>query len=48
MYNWKATVRTQWGDIPVTISAPNQHIARKIIESKYGRGTILGNEVRCA
>ena len=47
MFNWKATVRTKWGDINVSIAAPNQHIAKKIIESKYGNGTILGNEVRC-
>ena len=46
MYLWKAVIRTRWGDIQVSTQAPNQHIARKILESKYGEGTILGNEVR--
>tara|TARA_B100000131_G_C17615112_1_gene409324 strand:+ start:359 stop:505 length:147 start_codon:yes stop_codon:yes gene_type:complete len=46
MYLWKATIRTKWGDIQVSIQAPNQHIARNLLESKYGTGTILGNEVR--
>jgi len=45
-FRWKATIRTRWGDVEVTVDAPNQHIARKLIESKYGTGTILGNEVR--
>ena len=46
MYTWKATVRTPWGDIQASIQAPNQHIAKMLLESKYGLGTILGNEVR--
>ena len=45
-FKWKAIIKTQWGDVSVEVDAPNQHIARKIIESKYGRGTIIGNEVR--
>tara|TARA_B100000214_G_C23831040_1_gene564190 strand:- start:136 stop:288 length:153 start_codon:yes stop_codon:yes gene_type:complete len=44
-FTWKATIRTKWGDMDVTIQAPNQHIAKKLIESKYGAGTILGNYV---
>ena len=45
-HKWKAIIRTKWGDIEITIDAPNQHIARKLLESKYGVGTIIGNEVR--
>ena len=45
-FRWKAIIRTRWGDVEVTVDAPNQHIARKLIESKYGPGAILGNEVR--
>ena len=45
-HKWKAIIRTEWGDIEITIDAPNQHVARKLLESKYGVGTIIGNEVR--
>jgi hypothetical protein len=45
-HTWKAIVRTKWGDVEVSIQAPNQHIARKLLESKYGVGVIIGNEVR--
>ena len=45
-FKWKAIIKTQWGDVNVEVDAPNQHVARKIIESKYGRGNIIGNEVR--
>jgi len=48
MFKWKATIRTRWGDVEVTIDAPNQHIARNLLESKYGRENILGSEVRQA
>jgi len=46
MFKWKATIRTRWGDIEVSIDAPNQHIARNLIESKYGKENILGCEIR--
>jgi len=45
-HKWKAIIRTKWGDIEITVEAPNQHIARQLLESKYGVGTIIGNEVR--
>ena len=48
MFKWKATICTRWGDVEVTIDAPNQHIARNLLESKYGRENILGSEVRQA
>lgn len=44
-YTWSAIIKTQWGDVRVTVDAPNQHIARNLIESKYGKGSILGNYV---
>jgi|TARA_R110002020_G_scaffold67820_5_gene177926 hypothetical protein len=46
MSKWKAKVRTKWGDVSVSTVAPNQHVARQMIEAQYGKGTILGNEVR--
>ena len=46
MYKWKAIIKTKWGDVRVEVDAPNQHIARKLIESKYGRENIIGSEVR--
>lgn len=45
-YIFQATIRTKWGDVAVQVSAPNIHIARKLLESQYGKGTIRGNEVR--
>ena len=45
MFKWKAIIRTKWGDVEVTIDAPNQHAARALLESQYGKGVILGNEV---
>ena len=48
LWKWKAIIRTRWGDVEILISAPNQHIARQLLESQYGKGTILGNEVRQA
>ena len=48
MFKWKATIRTKFGDVEVIIDAPNQHIARQLLESQYGTGVILGNEVRQA
>tara|TARA_A100001515_G_C4524483_1_gene194674 strand:+ start:653 stop:808 length:156 start_codon:yes stop_codon:yes gene_type:complete len=47
-FKWKAIIKTKWGDVSVEVDAPNQHVARNILESKYGRGTIIGNEVRQA
>jgi len=44
-YTWSAVIKTQWGDVKVTVQAPNQHIAKNLIESKYGKGTIIGNYV---
>ena len=44
-YTWYAIIRTNYGDIRVTVDSPNPHIAKKIIESKYGQGTILGGYV---
>ena len=46
MLEFYAIVRTKWGDAKVTVSAPNQHVARSLIESQYGKGKILGDEVR--
>ena len=46
MFTWKAIIRTPYGDTEVTIQAQNQHIARQLLEAKYGRENILGNEVR--
>ena len=46
MFEFYATIRTKWGDAKVSVSAPNQHVARKLLESQYGKGTILGDEVR--
>ena len=46
MFKWKAIIRTKWGDVEVSIEAPNQHIARNLLESKYGKENILGSEVR--
>jgi len=48
VWKWKATIRTRWGDIEIEIAAPNQHIARQLLEAQYGKGKILGNEVRQA
>ncbi len=48
MFTWKAIIRTRWGDIEVSVDAPNQHIARNLIEAKYGKENILGCEVRQA
>tara|TARA_A100001391_G_scaffold117509_1_gene79606 strand:- start:132 stop:278 length:147 start_codon:yes stop_codon:yes gene_type:complete len=48
LYTWKAIIRTPYGDTEVTVQADNQHIARLLIESKYGRENILGSEVRQA
>ena len=44
-YIWTAIIKTKWGDVTVSVEAPNQHIARQLIESKYGKGMILGNYV---
>lgn len=46
MFTFKAIIRTKWGDNPVSIRANNQHIARALLEEMYGKGKILGNEVR--
>ena len=46
MYSFWAIVRTPWGDVKVSVDAQNQHVARRLIESQYGKGKILGNEVR--
>tara|TARA_R110001592_G_scaffold251901_1_gene514587 strand:+ start:174 stop:320 length:147 start_codon:yes stop_codon:yes gene_type:complete len=46
MLKFWATIRTQWGDVKVTIDAPNQHAARALIEAQYGKGKILGDEVK--
>jgi len=45
MFKWKAIIRTQWGDVEIQIDAPNQHVARQLLESQYGKGSILGNVV---
>ena len=45
-FTWKATIRTEWGAVEVTICAPNQHVARKMIQSQYGKGKILSNIVQ--
>jgi|TARA_R110001583_G_scaffold115531_1_gene266048 hypothetical protein len=45
MYNWYAMIRTKWGDVKVEISAPNQHIAKSLLESQYGAGSIIGGSV---
>ena len=48
MKQWKATVRTEWGDVDVRVSAPNQHAALKIIRGMYSGCLIIGNYVgRC-
>ena len=46
MYKWIARVKTQWGNIDVYEIADNHHIAKSLIESKHGSGSIIGNEVR--
>jgi len=45
MWKWKATIRTQWSDIQIVISAPDQHSAKVLLESQYGVGSILGNHI---
>ena len=45
MWKFRATIRTKFGDVQVVVEAPNQHIARAIIESMHGKGNILGNVV---
>jgi hypothetical protein len=45
MWKFRATIRTSWGDVQVTVEAPNQHAARVMLESMYGKGKILGNVV---
>ena len=44
-YTWKATIRTPQGDTTVTVQAANQHIARQMIESMYGKSNILSSIV---
>ena len=45
MFKWYAMIRTKWGDVKVEIDAPNQHIAKSLLESKYGLGSIIGGSV---
>jgi hypothetical protein len=46
IWKWRATIRIKGAhDFEITIMAPDQIAARRIIESKYGRGCILGDNV---
>ena len=45
-WKWQATIRISGcHDFVVTIQAPDQITARRILESKYGLGAIIGNHV---
>lgn len=47
MWTWEATVRVSGAfDFTVVIQAPDQITATRIIESQYGKGCIVGNNVR--
>lgn len=45
MKTYRATIRFPTGDATITISAPDQHAARAMLESMYGRGSIVGGSV---
>ncbi len=45
MKTYKATIRFTTGDATITINAPDQHAARSMLESMYGRGSIVGGSV---
>ena len=45
MWEWKATVRTNYSDFEVRINAPDQMSAFQLLESMYGKGKILANNV---
>ena len=43
---WRARIRLgDCHDFDVEVDAPDQITARRILERKYGRGTIIGNHV---
>ena len=41
MKTWKAKIRFPAGDVTITVQAPDQHTARSMIETMYGKGSIL-------
>lgn len=45
MKTYKATIRFPTGDATITINAPDQHAARAMLESMYGKGSIVGGSV---
>jgi len=48
MKTWKAKIRFSTGDVVITVQAPDQHTARKMIEAMYGNGSILSGIVQQA
>ena len=46
MKTWKARISYPTGQVVVTVQAPNQHVARSMIEAKYGKGCILSGHVQ--
>ena len=47
LWIWTATVRLPNGDAPVTVIAPDQHTAKRMIEAQYKGCSILGDYVHC-